>query len=230
MARPTLADVRRQALFFADLIKGNTIEREDANARVNAALKTFHNKMTGSAGGEDYVLVTYTLPTIADTESYTLPEDFKQLREIFLVSGNNRIALDRAALRDIGGHAYNSWTSTWPYAPTFKYRLTGQRQITFYPKPSGSLSVELWYIPECTTLVQDSDELPLWVAAGWEEYVSVCAAIDMLLRLQLPVGELAQREAQLWQTILTDIKPRDKARAHRVIDVYRTSWRDESDY
>lgn len=231
MARPTLADVRRRALFHADLIKGNTIEVSDQNVCVNKGLASLHNFVTGTAGGEDYIVVSTTITTTANEAAYILPANFKHLRELFYIMGTNeKIPVERFALRDMAGAVSSTSLSTWRCAP-FRYRLMGQRQIRFDPIPQQTNTLELWYVPENQPLVQDNAPIPDWIAEGWEEYAALCAAEAMMVRLERPIGDLAMLKQQSAQQILTDLKPRDRARPHQVIDVERRwSRRYEGDY
>lgn len=232
MARPTLADVRRRALFHADLIKGNTIEVVDQNTCVNKGLASLHNLVTGSAGGEDYIVVSGVITTSANTAAYDLPDNFKHLRELFYVFGTDeKIPVERFALRDMAGAVSSTVHSWWRSAP-FRYRLVGQKQIRFDPTPQQAHNLELWYVPENRPLVQDNEPIPDWIAEGWEEYAALCAAEAMMARLERPIGDIAVLKQQSAQQILTDLKPRDRARPHQVIDVERrwNNRRYEGDY
>lgn len=228
MARHNLEYLRERAYFHADLLSGGSVKRERANDCVNASLARLHSKITGL--GEEYVLVDYQFALVVDQESYTLPADFRRLREIFLVTDEDRrLEIARFNLKDLG--------QAWPISQAFvttanwvRYRIIGQRTLRFYPKPQSTDTVEVWYVPEFQKLVSDIDELPEYIAPGWEEYACVCAAIDMLQSLGRDTTTLERREAYLWADILRDLTPRDQSGPATVTDVSRMVWRDVGDW
>lgn len=229
MARFDLQYLRERAYFHADLLKGGSVSKTRANDCVNNGLAKLHNRITGL--GDDHVVVPKTFSLVADQEAYDLPDNFRRLREIFIVnSDGSRFEIPRFNLKDMGEALTASRHRFSTNADFLRYRIVGQRTIRFYPLPSGTDTIEIWYIPEFQKLVADNNELPEYIAPGWEEYAAVCAAIDMLQHLERDTTTLERREAYLWQEILRDLTPRDQSGPSTITDVERLGRRDRSDW
>lgn len=215
----TLTVLRARARQRADMPATDFIA-DDAtgiDAFINEGCQILHEKLV-SAFESEYVSVSTTLTTSASGQ-ISLPADFYKLYSVDMtIAGRVRTLLpymraERNAYRNIVG------TTMVP-----RYRVEGGTTalpsagyIKILPVPATGTSVSITYAPQHTVLVNGSDNFGC--PNGWERYVVLYTAIQMLVKEESDVSqlriELEKMEDQLKELALN----RNADQPARVIDM-----------
>lgn len=89
--------------------------------------------------------------------------------------------------------------------------------LYFIPLPNGGQTIQVWYVPRMTQLLQDTDMLPFSIS-GWSEIVMVDAAIKALIKEESyeQAQALAGERSDLVERIETTAANRDVGQANTV--------------
>lgn len=159
----------------------------------------------------DYYVTSGTVSVVAGTSTYALPASFYKLLSAEVPLGGEMSYIMQPfawAHRHLYGEA------GWGCGPV-AYQLRGGN-ITFVPEPDAAYTVTVWYIPAFTDLSAGSDTLD--GVNGWEEYVTLDAAIKCLRKEESDVSLLMAQKEMLRERIIRNAH-RDQGEPHRIIDV-----------
>lgn len=200
----TLVEMRTVARQKADMEDTTFITNTELNGYINSAIKELYDLIL-TTYGDDYYLEEYNFTTSSGTEEYALPTDFYKLRGVDVqINGNTWSTLRKYQFSERNKYQLNgSWSLLG--VSSIRYRLRANN-IKFAPAPDGNLTARLWYAPKFEDLTVDAEEFD--GINGWEEYVEVDAAIQMLTKEESDTTVLERRKANLVQRIL-ESAPRD---------------------
>lgn len=153
--------------------------------------------------------------TANGSTSYALPVD------MFALLGVYRVDTGSTSKIWLGRHDHRHRPSSSLKGDASTYRLVGGN-IEFSPIPSTG-SYELVYIPEPATLALDSDLVD--GVLGWEEYIVLCASIDILQKEEADptnIAILRERLAELVVRIVDEAKDVELSEHPTIQDVRTT--------
>lgn len=207
-----LSDLRTDAYRFADLENATArFPTSEVNNYINEGVAEFYDLLV-RARGHGYFEKNVTMITgiaqgpfpSADGINYPLPPDFFELKLAqcnigYFAAGTSdtNIALTEFTMRE--RPELSSYTPGWQGNP-FCYRIHGgdpsqpfQVQSTigtgytieFLPRPASGLKVQIFYIPSCPVLINDTDTLD--TINGWDRYVTAYASMMMRMKDDLPI-------------------------------------------
>ena len=107
-----------------------------------------------------------------------------------------------------------------------RYRVLGQK-IYFTPRPGQSGTIEIFYIPGFTRVLQDDAPISFPIQVGWEDVVISGMAARLLQREESDPSVMLLEKAQGIQRIKNAAADRDAGEPHRVADVhnrFRYGW------
>lgn len=231
MARTfTLSSVRDQTRARADMQSTSSqsfIPDAELNKYINQSLTELYDMLV-SSGGQEYYESSSTFTTALNTDTYSLPSDFYRLLGVDVLI-NGTVPGQAVTLQPYMFNERNSYNNLYGgiYGTYYcmKYRISGGLNIRFIPVPFPNLTVKIWYIPVCATLVADGDTFD--GVDGFEELVVVDAAIKCLQKEESDVSVLMARKAELVARISAMSPYRDASAAERVRDVdveLLTTW------
>ncbi len=186
----TLSDLRTRALDFADMTGSAFPVTARLTDYVNDGLAELHDMLAM----HDYHRSTSSITLAAGTEEYTLPEDFYKALRVWHLSGGRRYDVPKFTLADLHG---------------------GQ---TTGPQTSGS--AELWYVPQLKRLKDDRDRVEVALPIGWESFVALHAAVQLLNREESDAQALLMERERVRQRIAAHVEPRDIGEPDAIEDVY----------
>lgn len=211
-----LSTLRSRARTRADMVKSRAVTDAELDVFINSAASELHDLIVQV--NQDWRLSSDEITTTSGEDTYDLPEDFYLLRGVDLVTGSSPsdiVQLHRFEWEDRG-----KYTTDYPLVTAraaveaFRYTIQGSLSIVFRPVPKAGQTVRLWYIPVMAALVEDDDELE--GVNGWEEFVVVEAAIQMLQKVERDDRPLQVRKEMLRQRILRMATPRDMSEPQRM--------------
>lgn len=175
------------------------------------------------AGVEATLAAPFTFEDLVYTITYAeelpagveVPANFFKLLGIDATIGGLPVSLDRL---DWSRRAYYSptsvaWSLGQPLAYDFEARGDGG-WLTFYPAPTTSNAITVWYVPHATVLVSDTDTFD--GINGWEHYAVLDACIAMLDKEESSSVALREERKHVEELIDELAGTRDEGMAWRV--------------
>lgn len=224
MANPaTLSDLRTRARRLADMELSAFVSDSEVTDYVNQALAELHDLVIDL--NPEMFETTSDFATVAGTSTYSLPSAFYKLLGVDHIQGNGtRYTLQRYMRRE-RNRRQGDFEPDIVSLATLQYKLTGGNQIEFIPDPDGVGTIRLYYIPQLTLLSGDADVVEAQLPIGWEQYVEVDAAIQMLLKEESDTTALERRKAIIQARIINVAKPRDASDPAYIVDVLESDER-----
>jgi hypothetical protein len=177
-------------------------------AFINEAHAKLHGMLV-DALGEEYASSSQAFTTVANQSDYALPATFYKLYGVDL----DYHGLMRS-LRRYNRAERNLYRELHPeYVP--RYSLVGG-SLRLYPAPAAGLTGAILYAPEATTLASGSDTVTY--PNGWERFIVIDAAIQVLLKEESSVTALVNERESIIREIESTKEARDLATPHQVVD------------
>ncbi len=212
----TLSTLRSRVRERADMLTAGFVldTALSIDAWINEGVQKLH-EMLIKAYGEEFLEKSASFTTVAGTSDIALPEDFFVLYGVDLALGGYQRTLmpynrtERNAHRNLGS------VGGCP-----RYKLSGMQAggvLRLLPAPSAVYTGTLWYAPSATLLVAVSDTVNF--PNGWERFIVVYAAMQMLIKEESDVREL-RTELNKMEAELAEVAQRRNAdQPHSVVDL-----------
>lgn len=226
-----LGDLRTSAFRRASMEGSSFVGRWEANEFINAGGSELHDLIVKSY--RDYYKSDSSITLVSGTENYALPTDFYKLKSAYYLQGGIRRRLDQFMLDELTDYESDR-VLPLVSGEHLLYRLMGN-EIIFTPKPSSAATIELWYTPQFTPLVDPfeddgatpngayvsgDDLISYAIVNGWEEYLILYATIRMLQKEESDASTFMAQLASLAERIKSMASNRDSGKPQRVQDVY----------
>lgn len=219
MARTvTLTKLRTQVRQRADQENSGFIKSSEIDTYINQSYTELYDLLVAAYGEDYYQSDPYQIVTNDTDEKYDLPDDFYKLVGVQLRLTNS----EALTLRKFEFHKRNYYG--WPGQHTLtadeniRYRLSHD-QIWFVPKPRGTKTIEIIYVPAAPLLSNGSDTLN--GVNGWEEYIIIDAAIKCLIKEESDISPLTYQLDKMRDRLNRMRQNRDAGFAESVTDVSR---------
>lgn len=221
----TLLSVRTNVRQRADMVNSQFCSDAELNGYIASSYKELYDLLISSYGNDYSVATPVTFQTDGTNDKYSLPDGT-------LYSGAPAFYKLLGVDLQVQGGA-GAWLTLKPFAfaernrfspygiqslfsnAILRYRLLGN-QIWFTPLPQAGLTIQLWYIPEPSTLASDTDTFD--GISGWEEYIIVDAAIKALQKEESDVSVLMAQKQALGKRIEAMAETRDPGSPATVVD------------
>lgn len=213
MADVTLANLISRARSRADMPIAGFVTDAEVVDWLNEGVQKLHEKLV-SAYGEEYVSSAATL-IVNSSGSATLPTNFFKLLTVEMTIAGTVVTLlpfmqqERNAYRN----ALNLPSGTKP-----RYKLSAGNLILRPPQVAGT-QIALTYAPEATLLLVATPTQTVNFPNGWEKYVVLYAAIQMLEKEESSTTK-AQDQLDKWDRELDELaQSRDNAAPKQSVDI-----------
>lgn len=225
MATITLATLIKRARDRADMPVDGFVTDEELTDWVNEGLQQLH-KLLVDAFETEYAFKEQAMSYVSGTTDYALPADFFRLFGVdFDFAGTTRALkpynqAERNAYKNRSGPGalWFGVVGGLPRYSLIKNQSSTGSMLRLLPA-NVTTSGRLLYAPTVTTLVDGADSVEL--PDGWEKYVIVFAAIQMLTKEESSTTEL-QKQLARWDEDLIELKAtRDAANPKQTVDVDR---------
>lgn len=214
-ATKTLAEMRAAVRLLADV----EAEDDELDELVNAHCRALYDRLV-TARGHEYYAKSHTIDLVSGTATYDLPADFYELSAAMATDGSDYKDLHPWQPQQLAA-LLRSESSGNASLSSYRYRLQG-KQIEIRPKPSVSNhSLELRYVPAMPALELDVDTFD--GVNGWERWVELAVAIDLLDREESETGPLQLKLAREDARIDKLAGNRDAGHPETIVDV-RHDW------
>jgi len=165
---------------------------------ISNSYKELYDLLVSAYGNNYSVATNFTFQTDGTNQLFALPTDFYKLLgvDLQLQAGNSAsyVTLQPFNFSQRNRYAVPNFQSFYGVT-NLRYRIHGQ-QLWLTPLPVANQTIQLWYIPEPTTLASDSDSFD--GISGWEEYVIVDTVIKAKAKQESDVSvEMAEKQALL---------------------------------
>lgn len=215
MALVQLQTLRTRVRQACDMENSPFVSDAELTTYVNESADELYDLLV--AAYEDYFTTSSTFTTVSGTETVTLPSDFYKLIGVDIqVDGVNWKSLLPFNVKERNTFR-NAPTVLLPSVFDTRYWLKAG-VLHLLPVPTSALAGKLWYVPQRTQLVNNTDAFD--GVNGWEAYiVQDCAAKCAAKEEGDPSPYIAQR-ARIEERIRRLSSHRDAGAVLTVTDVY----------
>lgn len=215
----TLAEIKLQARQRADQVKSKFVSDSELTSYINSAIAELYDLLCESYG-EDFYVTEYEFTT-TDAPSYTLPDNFYELKRLDLkIDGTDWVTVPRFNLNEETALRSSSFVALGGYLNT-RYRIVGNT-IKIAPLPAPGSTIRALFVPLPVKLQADSDTLDDF--NYYSEYVIIDAAIKMMAKEESDVSVLAAQKEQQRARIVSKSANRDAANSEQITDIYATNY------
>jgi hypothetical protein len=218
-----LSELRTSARRIADMERSTFVTDAEIDAYLNLGVRHLWALLFQS--DIDRFVVRFEFTTTTGTREYTLPDDFMVVRllEVLTTSGGED-AYPIQAYNLSEGHTSNTglFGSAFTDGEHLRYAVYGQgtagagTRIRFDPDPQGR-TFRLWYVAAPEELSVDGDLFD--GVLGWEEWVTLWAGEQMLLKEESDPSLVIRRRQEVTSIMKKVAGSRDVGSAHRVAKV-----------
>lgn len=216
----TLLEIRTDARRYADMESSAFASDAEVTRLVNLGIRAFWGELAQL--DIDRPVQRTEISTVSGTREYSLPADFVSVRlvEVLSASGSEDASPIRPYNISEGHTSYSGlYGSANAEGEDIRYAIFGQgidgaqTTLRFDPDPRGRF-FRLWYLANPGELVADGDTYDGVI--GWDDYVALWAAEQLLAKEESDPSALIRRRMELMQTIKKVAGSRDMNGAHRV--------------
>jgi hypothetical protein len=193
LGKLTLLQLRTRIRNRCDMASSQFITDSELNDYINDSLYELYDLLIEKYGNRYYVATPSTIATDGTNYLYSLPSDFYKLIGVDLKTNSN----------------------TNPYVNLRSFDFAHRNS---FRTPDSGKTVQLWYAPRLTELVNDTDVAD--GVDGWLEYVVVDCGLKCLQKEESDVSVFAGQKQMLIKRIEDAAEARDCANPPRMIDVY----------
>lgn len=217
MARKvTLLELKNQSRIRADKVGSGFIQNDELIAYINSSACELYDLLVG-AYGNDYFLQSHTFTTVFNQSNYDLPDDFYKMVGLdYLIGPDNALTLKPYQFNERNRYRQGTYWNAISGAAGPRYKINPST-LSLLPIPDGAYNLELWYIPACPKMVEDTDGFD--GINGWEEFIIIDAAIKMLQKEESDTSLLEKQKMQIMIRINAMAENRDAGQSFRVTDV-----------
>lgn len=221
MGTVTLSSFITRARSRADMPLAGFVSDSEATVWVNEGVGILHEKLV-SAYGEEYASSEAVLTTIAGTTDYALPATFFKLYGVDLTLNGYTRALRPYMRSERNTYRNQVWNQQLPLP---RYSLVGSN-LRLLPAPPATTG-KILFAPTATQLVNSGDSVTF--PGTWERYVVAYAAMQMRMKEESDIRELASLLASFDRELDQQATDRDLAAPKQAVDVdmqdYDLRWR-----
>ena len=191
------------------------------NTRLDRIFSHAKDEVVGliDMANEDYFTKTATIAVVSGTQEYALAADVKYIRRVTRptsAGGDSTIIIRPVVYSEIEN--FQSSTIAEQTGAIYGYYLRSEK-IGFVPKPSAAVTVTYWYsarVADPTTTTATLGEIfPQW-PIEWDQLVVVKAAVRAKMEMNEPIRDLQQREMQLQDRLIREVKRRKRSQPRHV--------------
>jgi hypothetical protein len=213
----TLAELKISTRNKADLLKNLAVGETELRDLVNESYRSLYRKVINSYPNQN--LQSYEFVVQGSADGYTFPSNIS----IYRLDGVERLFDADNCWYDVRAFQWaerNLYNGAWN---VFRFWNIGYiylvpATLRFRANTDVGGTYRIWYIPNVTDLVDESDQI-LPDLEKWSEYITTDATIKCLIKLNRPADEWMQRKAVLEQDIANSSVKRDVLAPQRVANV-----------
>lgn len=214
----TLLEMRNRARQLSDMVGSTFITDDELTDIVNSHCQGLYDLLI-EVRGQAYYALEKSIPTKVGKSEYNLPDEFYQLSGAPILYDGNHYHQLRTWEENERARLLNLSNSTC--VRDCRYRLVAGKVVILPAPNTAAWTLKLRYVPTFTKLVDDSEVFD--GINGWERWVELNSAIDMLAKEE---SDFTARAAQLQQVEarIRKLGPsRDAANPPRIVDT-RGDW------
>lgn len=211
----SLGQLRLMSQQRADRVNSNFVTLPEWNSYINQSYFELYDLLVDTY--EDYYVTGPTSLTTTGSNLIALPTNFYKLMGVDGSPGSTNAFVTLKKFNFIARNRY-----IYPQLPNTllgvfnpQYRLVGNN-LMLIPTPQAGQTVQIWYIPKLTQLLQDTDILT--GISGWSEYVICDAAIKALQKEESDVSVLMAQKMALIKRIEESAMNRDAGQPDTISD------------
>jgi hypothetical protein len=212
-----LSDIKSQILAQCDMVVDGFGDDADLIPKINDSYSELYDLLVTKF--EDYFTTNFTFSIASGDDGYNMPMG------IYKVMGVDKQITgptDYITLPKFNFMERNKWNSTIGLIalngfPLVSYDWVGGR-LKIIPAANASGNYQMWYVPSCPELVNDSDSI-LYDLQRWSTYIVVDVAIKLMVQEESNADYLIMQKDKLIARINASAINRDAGQGERVTDI-----------
>lgn len=213
----TLGAIRLAAKQRANMENSNFLSTSEWNSNINLSWYELYDLLIQKYGDNYYSQTPYTFTTDGTSRQFALPADFYKLLGVDLATNNT--SQPYITLKPFNFGERNKVASpninVLNRGSSLKYKPNGNN-LMFNMVPSAGQTIQIWYAPRLTALVNDNDVVD--GVSGWEEYIIVDSAKKALGKEESETAGLERAKDALIKRIESAAENRDAGSPATVSD------------
>lgn len=212
MADVSLGTLRTRVATYLNATQLSTAQLNDI---INLSIQNLVRLITNT--GEKFYVQKLNFSLTAGNDAYALPDNIAKVMGVDVWT--DTIGQSRVSMTTINFDDRNMYTGTpnvLYLAIPLQYDVIGDN-LTVFPIPQSTNKFTLWYVPIPQPLVSDSDTFNFHL--GWDDYVTVDAAILAADTIEIDKPYLNARKAQLEEAIRSEALNRNQGQTHTGTDM-----------
>jgi hypothetical protein len=204
-------------------LQQDRISPEELDRRINRALRRLYNKLVRAGGHERYAK-EHEIVTVADVDTYALPQDFGL--HLLGVLGQDDSTYSWADLpawthNDIARLSSQHWLSGVLSLRHLHYRIQNNA-LVLKPVPRRAYTLHVRYVPQFQPLAGDADTFD--GVNGWEEWAYYTVALGLVDKDEQDPRRLERERAMIEAEIADLAANRDAGNPEIVQDTRKDGW------
>lgn len=220
----TLLQLRTLSKQRSHMEYSQVVTDDEWNTYINDSIKELYDLIIQKYG-DDYYCNRVTFTTDGSSQFYALPDGtnysaalpFYKFLGLDLQLSNTPdsfVTIRSFSFQDRNRYAVPNFQSFYGVT-NLRYRLNGTN-LLLTPIPASGQTLQLWYVPRATTLLNDTDTTDGY--GGWTEYVILDACIKAMVKQELPSQEFMQQKIAMIGRIESVAENRDAGNPAIVTD------------
>jgi hypothetical protein len=221
----TLFNLRQQVRYRGNVTGADQASDTELNSYINNSLSELYDLMIKAYGNDYFLADGYEFTSVGQQEKYQLPSDFYKLALAEMVAGGRAYTMERFPFGEKNIYK-NAQLVNRIGVPYYRYRLI-DNFIQLAPVPDTSYTIKIYYIPQMTKLVKDSDVVKNTMIESWLEYVIIDAAIKINVRQGKEVAALSAQKQDMLKRLIDMADARDFGNPETITDTsrrHRLEW------
>lgn len=214
----TLAQLITTVRERGDYVNSQFVTDAEITTYINQSYAELYDILIQAFGNDYFVAAPYVFQTTGTTQQqYPLPSNLYKLIGVDL-----QVSASPASWVTLRKFEFTERNKYWlanQYAyygiTNLRYRLVGGN-LWLTPVPAQNQSLQLWYIPRVSYLVNSTDVVD--GVSGWEEYIIVDAVMKCRIKEETEIQELMAQKQALLVRITNAAENRDASEPSRVSD------------
>lgn len=212
-----LSDIQTAVLQRCNMENTNFVTTAELTEYINQSYFELYDILVQKYGDNYYVATAYQFQTDGINQLFNLPSDFYKLLgvDLQLANQNNSFVTIRPFnFSDRNRYAVPNFQSFYGVT-NLRYRLNAN-QLWLTPIPAAGQTIQVWYAPRMTQLVNQSDTVD--GISGWTEYIIADVCIKVLAKEESDTSVFERQKAGLIERIESAAENRDAANPATVSD------------
>jgi hypothetical protein len=180
-----LGELRTSTLVWLNDLNGGYYTTSQVNRWLNNAMWSVYRRLV--LKGQNYGVKCVQTPLVVSQSEYVLPEDFKNLTRLEVITSGTPPTESKYALKPMTMNQQDLVFTTQTSSP--QWYFLRKNRIKLFPAPASAYSMRLFYTPIIAEMDNDTD-IPDVIPEDYHELIVLYATRDGFVKDERPIPDL----------------------------------------